>query len=207
MQCRRPTCHVSSIVTNLKSETQLLVKLFEHNSFQARICQFMPIRSERIHYDNIEITIDNSNVSAVPLIKVLCVNIDEHLKFKEHASSISWKQEGKLMHRSGFTNTWVSKVVWRYINISYLSYFNYCPLVWIFVNKTDFDILFEGSGKRAQIFHNDLVSDKRLLPEQSNDNFIRLVTVDALHLKCLNVWMVWAQAILTLYVLNFSEGT
>ena len=34
-------------------------------------------------------TINNSNVSAVPLIKVLGVNIDEHLKFKEHVSSMA----------------------------------------------------------------------------------------------------------------------
>ena len=82
---------VSYIVSNLKSETQLLVKWFEHNSFQANPekFQFMLIRSERSHYDNIKMTINNSNVSAVPLIKVLGVNIDEHLKFKEHVSSMA----------------------------------------------------------------------------------------------------------------------
>ena len=51
----------------------------------------MLIRSERSHYDNIEIAINNSDVSAVQLIKVLCVNIDEHLKFKEHVSSMALK--------------------------------------------------------------------------------------------------------------------
>ena len=44
----------------------------------------MFIWSDRSRYDNVEITTDNSNVSAVPLTKVLGVNVDEHLNFKEH---------------------------------------------------------------------------------------------------------------------------
>ena len=82
---------VSSIVSILKSKTQLLVKWFEHNSFQTNPekFQFMLIWSDRSHYDNIEITIDKSNVKAMPLVKVLGVNIDEHLKFKEHVSSMA----------------------------------------------------------------------------------------------------------------------
>ena len=77
----------------MQSETQFLLKWFEHNLFQPNPGKFlfMLIRSERSHYDNIEMTINNSNVSAVPLIKVLGLNIDEHLKFKEHVCSMALK--------------------------------------------------------------------------------------------------------------------
>ena len=44
-----------------------------------------------IEYDDIEITINNSHVSAVSLIQVLGVNINEHLKFKEHVYSMALK--------------------------------------------------------------------------------------------------------------------
>ena len=75
--CSNAGREVISIVS--KFEMQLLVKSFEHNSFQANPekFQFMLIRSERSRYDNIEISMNNSNVIAAPLIKVLGVNIDE----------------------------------------------------------------------------------------------------------------------------------
>ena len=44
------------------------------------------------------------------------------------------------------------------------------------MNKTDFDILEKVQERAFRFIHNDFVSDKRLLLEQSNDISIRLVT-------------------------------
>ena len=70
-----------------------------------------------------------------------------------------------------------------------LANFNYCPLVGMFVNKTDFDILEKVQERALRFIHNDFVSGKRLLLEQSKDIFIRLVTMRCLALevfKCMN---------------------
>ena len=58
-----------------------------------------------------------------------------------------------------------------------LANFNYCPLVWMLVNKTNFDILEKVQEKALRFIHNDYFRDKGLLLEQSNDIFIRLVTM------------------------------
>ena len=107
-----------------------------------------------------------------------------------------WKQEGKLMHCSGFTNTWISKVVRRYINLSYLPISTIAR--WYGCSWT----------RRISIFL------KRFRKERSDLSVTTLLVInvcflnnlmtflfalslwDALHSKCLNVWMVWAQAIL-----------
>ena len=70
-----------------------------------------------------------------------------------------------------------------------LANFNYCPLVRMFVNKTDFDIIEKVQERALRFIHNDFVSDKRLLLEQSKDISIRLVTMRCLALevfKCMN---------------------
>ena len=70
-----------------------------------------------------------------------------------------------------------------------LANFNYCSVVWMFVNKTDFDILEKVQERAHRFIHNDFISDKRLLLEQSNDISIRLVTMWCLALevfKCTN---------------------
>ena len=57
------------------------------------------------------------------------------------------------------------------------------------MNKTDFDILEKVQERAFRFIHNDFVSDKRLLLEQSNDISIRLVTMRCLALevfKCMN---------------------
>ena len=176
---------VSSIVSNLKSETQLLVKWFEHNSFQANPekFQFMQIGSERSHYDNVEMTIKNSNVSAVPLIKFLGVNIDEHLKFKKHVSSMALKAGRQINALQRLLKYLHFKSRMAIYKSFILANFNYCPLVWMFVNKTDFDILEKVHERALRFIHNDFVSDKRLLLEQSKDISIRLVTIRCLALE------------------------
>ena len=50
------------------------------------------------------------------------------------------------------------------------------------MNKTDFDILEKVQERAFRFIHNDFVSDKRLLLEQSNDISIRLVTMRCLAL-------------------------
>ena len=137
----------------------------------------MLIRSERSHYDNIEMTINNSNVSAVPLIKVSGVNIDEHLKFKEHVSSMALKagrQINALQRLHKYLEFKSRMAIYKYF---ILANFKYCPLVWMFVNKTGFDILEKVQERALRFIHNDFVSDKRLLLEQSKDISIRIVTM------------------------------
>ena len=67
----------------------------------------------------------------------------------------------------------------------------------MFVNKTDFDILEKVRERALKFIHNDFVSDKHVCFLNNLTTFLFALSLcDALHSKCLNVWMVWAQAIL-----------
>ena len=149
----------------------------------------MNIRSERSLYHNTEITINNSNVSAVPLIKILGVNMDEHMKFKEHVSSMALKAGRQINALQCFHKCLDFLSRMAIYKSLILANFNYCPPVWVFVNKADFDLLERVKKRALRFIHNDFVSDKRLLLEHSNDIFIHLVTMRCLALevfKCMN---------------------
>ena len=179
--CSVVGCEDSSVVANLKSEMQLLVKWFEHNSFQANTDKFMFIWSERSRYDNKEIAINNSNVSAVPLIKVLGVNIDEHMKSKEHVSSMSLKAGGQInalqrLHQYPYFKSRVA------IYKSFLlANFNYCPLVWKFVNKTDFDLLNRFGKERLGLSITTLLLINACFLNNLSTFLFALSLLDALH--------------------------
>ena len=110
------------------------------------------------------------------LIKVLGVNIDEHLKFKEHVSSMAL-ETGRQINALQRLHKYLDFKSRMAIYKSFVfANFNYCPLVRIFVNKTDFDILEKVQERALRFIHNHFISDKRLLLEQFKDISIRLVT-------------------------------
>ena len=145
----------------------------------------MFIRSERSRYNNKEIAINNSNVSAVPLIKVLRVHIDEHMKSNEHVSSMSLKAGGQInalqrLHKYSYFKSWVA-IYKSFIRAN----FNYCPPGMEVREQDGFRYIEKIRERMLGFIHNNLVIAKRLLLEQSINISIRLVTTRCIPLEIL----------------------
>ena len=70
-----------------------------------------------------------------------------------------------------------------------LANINYCPLVWMFVNKTNFYILEKVHERALRFIQKNLVIDVWFLNNIKIFLFA-LSLCDALYSKCLNAWMV-----------------
>ena len=102
------------------------------------------------------------------------------------------------MHCSGFTNTLISKVVWRYINILYLPISTIARWYGCSWTRRISIFLKRFWKERSDLSTTTLLVINVCFLNNIKTSLFALSLCDALHSKCLNVWMVWAQAILRL---------
>ena len=86
------------------------------------------------HDEDISITLGNEIITG--WVKLLCVKVDSKLDFTEHVSSICKKASLKL-HALARISKFMSKDKLRILTKSFVeSQFGYCPLIWMFHNRT-----------------------------------------------------------------------
>ena len=73
---------------------------------------------------------------AVASVELLGVKIDEHLKFNEHITKLCKKGNQKL-HALARISKYLNKDKLKILMKTFIiSQFNYCPLTWMFHNRT-----------------------------------------------------------------------
>ena len=88
------------------------------------------------HEENVSATIDGHTIPASKSVKLLGVQIDNNLDFNEHVSNIC-KKVSKKLHALRRVSQHMSKNKLRIIMKAFIeSQFGYCPLVWMFHNRT-----------------------------------------------------------------------
>ena len=141
---------VSVIEKTLAKEVTLLLKWFKDNSLEANPTKFQALLCQSNHSGDVKmnVIIEDVSVSSTPSITSLGVIIDSHLKFSEHISLLCQKasQQVNAMQRMYRLLDQRSRLVTY--NSFIKSNFNYCPVVWMFANKTDLKKL-EGIQIRA----------------------------------------------------------
>ena len=80
--------------------------------------------------------IGNENLSACKLVDLLGVKIDNNLDFKEHVTK-SCKKGSQKLHTLARLSKYLGKKKFRLLIRAFVnSQFNYCPLIWMFHNRT-----------------------------------------------------------------------
>ena len=124
---------IPSVVSQLESESKILLNWIRNNGLKANPDKFHLILSDTNQEYSVKmdkITIQNSNSE-----KLLGIKFDNKLTFDEHVSSICTKASQKLhaLSRVGRFMSFDQRQVTMKSFI--LSQFGYCPLVWMFHSR------------------------------------------------------------------------
>ena len=88
------------------------------------------------HDEDVSITLGNEIITGKKWVKLLGVKVDSKLDFTEHVSSICKKVSLKL-HALARISKFMSKDKLRILTKAFVeSQFGYCPLIWMFHNRT-----------------------------------------------------------------------
>ena len=124
---------LQGLLDTLEAETSTLLKWFQNNEMKSNEdkCHLFVVKNEQ---GNIQL--GNENISASPSIELLGVSIDNNLDFKEHVSKLCKKGNQKL-HALARISKYLSEDKLKILMRAFInSQFNYCPLIWMFHNRT-----------------------------------------------------------------------
>ena len=146
---------IPNLVAKLEIDANIAITWFNNNSMIANPTkfQFMIIgdRSNSV----IEILVDGQTIQNSDTVKLLGVTFDSHLTFLPHATkmckSVNQRTNALNRIRDNLSQEKASQLGNSFI----LSIFNYCPIIWMFCNKTA-NSLIDRTHKRAlRVIHND----------------------------------------------------
>ena len=124
---------IEDLLSKLENETSVLLEWFQMNEMKSNDdkCNLIVAKT-----DNISINVGNEQIQSCNSVELLGIKIDNKLKFDEHVKNMIKKGNQKfhaLARISKYLNQNKIKLLMRaFIQ----SQFNYCPLVWMFHNRT-----------------------------------------------------------------------
>ena len=105
--------------------------------------------------NNVSVTMGSETIQASNSVKLLGVNIDNELNFNTHISNLCKKGNQKL-HALARISKYLSKDKLKIIMKTFIiSQFNYCPLVWMFHNRTMNNKINRLHERALRIVYND----------------------------------------------------
>ena len=125
---------IEEVLNILKKDTTTLIEWFNYNYFKmnADKCKLLITN----HNENASISIQGEIISASNCVKLLGINIDNKLDYKEHISSICKKASLKL-HALARISHFVNEHKLRILMKAFIeSQFGNCSLIWMFHSRT-----------------------------------------------------------------------
>ena len=149
--------NLETIINKLNIDILNLEKWFQQNSLVANPEKFQLMfigtkESKSIFLNNIEI-------KASERIELLGLLIDNKLTFKQHVSKICKNANNKLSAINRLRNLINTSQTKSLINTHVLSYFFYCPLIWMFLNKNENEQINKVHKRSLKIIHNNYSSN------------------------------------------------
>ena len=157
--------NLEDIINRLEHDTSTLIKWFDDNYFimNADKCHLLITN----HGNNVSAMIDGQTVHSSKSVKLLGVYVDDKLDFSEHVTNIC-KKVSKKIHALRRVSHYMNKNKLRLIMKAFIeSQFGYCPLVWMFHNRT--------INNRINILHDKAL---RLVYNEPNLSFEELLNLD-----------------------------
>ena len=125
--------NIDDLLKTLENETSLILNWFRINEMKPNDDKCHLIVSNQ---DNVSVTLGNEIIEATDSVDLLGVTIDRSLNFNEHVTNLCKKGNQKLhalARISKYLNEDKLKIIMKTF---FQSQFNYCPLVWMFHNRT-----------------------------------------------------------------------
>ena len=126
---------IEEVLYKLKIDVKNIITWFNNNAMVANPDKFQFMVLGKNVNDKISITIENITLESIKTVKLLGINIDSKLNFKEHIKTMIKAANNKtnaLFRLRKYIDTKTAKL---YANAFILPTFSYCPLVWMFCNK------------------------------------------------------------------------
>ena len=124
---------VEILRTTLEKETHTILKWFHDNEMKSNDdkCHLIIANQENIH-----INIGSEIIESSESVELLGIKIDKNLNFNEHVSGLVKKGNQKL-HALARISKFLKQDKLKIIMKTFIqSQFNYCPLTWMFHNRT-----------------------------------------------------------------------
>ena len=125
--------NVTDLLKTLETETNLVLKWFRINEMKSNDdkCHLLVA-----HEENLSVTIGNDIIETTNSVELLGVKIDKNLDLNEHVNTLCKKGNQKL-HALARISKYLSQDKLNIIMKTLIqSQFNYCPLTWMFHNRT-----------------------------------------------------------------------
>ena len=167
----------------LSNDTHIVLNWFKVNSMVANPGKFqIMFLGSKIDNSKITFAIENKQIKCKREVKLLGITIDEKLTFTKHIANICSLANNRLRALTRIRR-YLSKEQTKYLSEAYIiSAFKYCPLIWMFCNKT--------SNNQINKIHKRTL---RLVYEMQDANFEDLLLKD-------NSWNVHESNIHTLLI-------
>ena len=125
--------NIDDLLKILQEETSLILYWFRINEMKSN--------DDRCHlivcnHDNVSVTLGNETIEESNSVELLGIKIDTNLNFNEHVTDLCKKGNQKL-HALARISKYLNEDKLKILMKTFIqSQFNYCPLVWMFHNRT-----------------------------------------------------------------------
>ena len=121
----------------LSNDTHIVLNWFKVNSMVANPRKFqIMFLGSKIDNSKITLAIENKQIKRKRDVKLLGITIDEKLAFTKHIANICSLANNRLRALTRI-RSYLSTEQTKYLSEAYImSAFRYCPLIWMFCNKT-----------------------------------------------------------------------
>ena len=159
--------NVEAVSTNIMQVANTMLKWFKDNYLQANPSKFQLIvfdKSDELR----NITLNDVVLPSQVCVKLLGVNIDNKLNFKNHVSQIC-KKAGRQLNVLARLSSWLdTETKLLLMNTFILSHFNFCSLVWYFCSREDLKKIEKIQKRSLRFVYNDFTSSYSELLCRSN---------------------------------------
>ena len=125
--------NIQNLLQTLENETNLILDWFRKNEMKPNDdkCHLIVC-----HQEKLSVTLGNESIDSTDTVELLGITIDENLNFTEHVSDLC-KRGNQKLHALARISKYIKEDKLILIMETFIrSQFNYCPLVWMFHNRT-----------------------------------------------------------------------
>ena len=152
----------------LEIDTHIILNWFRINSMVANPAKFqIMFLGSKINNKNIYFNVENKVLQATSQVKLLGILIDDKLTFSNHIKTLSTTVSNRLRALSRIRKYISVEQAKRLSDAYIMSLFRYCPLIWMFCNKT--------SNNSINKIHKRTL---RLIYQSEGENFEELLQRD-----------------------------
>ena len=124
---------IEDLLKVLESETSIILDWFRKNEMKSNDekCKLIVANT-----DNISLNVGSDLIQSHNTVELLGIKIDNELKFTDHVTNLIKKGNQKLHALARISRYVDNEKMKLLMNAFITSQFNYCPLVWMFHNRT-----------------------------------------------------------------------